>query len=120
MLRYLNYAFLAVLTVVLVTVALANRGMVTLNTLPEGLVGFPGADVMAFSIELPLFLVIFAGILAGLLIGFVWEWLREYKHRAEAAAKKSEVRKLERQLKKTQAERDKDKDEVLAILDQAS
>ena len=118
--RYIRYAFLAALAVILVTVALANRAPVTLNTLPDGLARFPGMDMLAFSIQLPLFLVIFAGILAGLLIGFVWEWLREYRFRAEASAKKTEVRKLERQLKKTQAERDKDKDEVLAILDQAS
>ncbi|MBV7394667.1 LapA family protein [Mameliella sediminis] len=118
--RYIRYAFLAALAVALITVALANRATVTLNTLPEGLARVPGMDILSFSIEMPLFLAIFAGIVAGLLIGFVWEWLREYKHRAEASAKKTEVRKLERQLKKTQAERDKDKDEVLAILDQAS
>ena len=33
---------------------------------------------------------------------------------------KNPERKLERELKKTQAERDKDKDEVLAILDQSA
>ena len=55
-----------------------------------------------------------------MLIGFVWEWLREHKHRAEAARRKTEVRKLERELKRTQDERDKDKDEVLALLDQSS
>ena len=62
----------------------------------------------------------FAGIVAGLLIGFVWEWLREHKHRAEAVRKQAEVRKLERELRRAQTERDKDKDEVLALLDQAS
>jgi putative membrane protein len=118
--RYIRYAFLAALAVVLITLALANRGAVTLSSLPEGLSTFPGLEWMAISVDVPLFLVIFAGIVAGLLIGFVWEWLREYKFRAEASAKKQEVRKLERQLKRTQAERDKDKDEVLAILDQAS
>ncbi|CUH75138.1 lipopolysaccharide assembly protein LapA domain-containing protein [Tropicibacter naphthalenivorans] len=118
--RYIRYAFLAALAIVLVTVALANRQVVTLNTLPDGLAGFPGMGMFAFSVELPLFLVIFAGILAGLLIGFVWEWLREHKFRAEAARKQGEVKKLERELKKTQVERDKDKDEVLAILDNAS
>ena len=42
------------------------------------------------------------------------------KHRAAATERKAELRKLERELKKTQAERDKDKDEVLAILDQSA
>ena len=118
--RYIRYAFYAALAVILVTLALGNRQMVVLNTLPEGLRGFPGAGLVDFSIELPLFLVIFIGILMGLVIGYVAEYLREHKHRVEAARKGGEVRKLERELKKTQAERDKDKDEVLALLDQAS
>ncbi|MCT4556599.1 MAG: LapA family protein [Pelagimonas sp.] len=118
--RYIRYAFLAALAIVLITVALANRGAVSLHLLPEGLIGVPGLGVLAQSIELPLFAVILVSILAGILIGFVWEWLREHKFRAEATRKQGEVRKLERELKKTQNERDKDKDEVLAILDQAS
>ncbi|KUF10471.1 LapA family protein [Pseudoponticoccus marisrubri] len=118
--RYIRYAFLAALAVILVTLALANRGAVTLNTLPSGLASFPGIEWLAISVELPLFIVIFAGIVLGLLIGFIWEWLREFKHRSEAAKRKGEVRQLERELRKTQAERDKDKDEVLAILDQSS
>ncbi len=118
--RYIRYVFLAALAAVLVSLALANRGMVTLNTLPEGLAAIPGMGPLSLSIELPLFIVIFAGIIAGLMIGFVWEWLREHKHRAEVSQKKSELKKLQRELKRTQAERDKDKDEVLALLDQAS
>jgi uncharacterized integral membrane protein len=118
--RYIRYAFLAALAAALVIVALANRGAVTVNTLPEGLSEMPGLSLLAVSMDVPLFLVIFAGIVAGLLIGFVWEWLREHKHRAEAVRKQAEVRKLERELKRAQTERDKDKDEVLALLDQAS
>ncbi|ETW13606.1 hypothetical protein ATO8_06236 [Roseivivax marinus] len=112
--RYIRYAFLAVLAALLVCVALANLGSVTLRLLPPDV-----ATLLGFQWEgdLPLFLVIFLGIVAGLLIGFVWEWLREYKHRARAARKDAEARKLERELKRTQAERDRGKDEVLAILD---
>ncbi|PYG33234.1 lipopolysaccharide assembly protein LapA domain-containing protein [Pelagimonas varians] len=118
--RYIRYAFFGALALVLVTVSLANRGTVTLNTLPEAVAAIPGMGVLSYSIQLPMFLVILGGILAGLLLGFVWEWLREHKHRADASQKGAQVRKLERELKKTQAERDKDKDEVLALLDQAS
>ncbi|MBY6004393.1 LapA family protein [Salipiger bermudensis] len=115
--RYIRYAFLGVLAIVLVAIALANRSMVELKLLPPDI-----ATLLEFqqSLNLPLFLVFFGGIVAGLLIGFVWEWLREHKHRAAASERKAEVRKLERELKKTQAERDKDKDEVLAILDQSA
>ena len=115
--RYIRYAFLAALAVVLIAIAMANRSMVTLQLLPDDL-----AALLEFqqSLAVPVFLVFFTGIVAGLLIGFFWEWLREHKHRSEAAVRKTEVRKLERELKKTQAERDKDKDEVLAILDQSA
>lgn len=117
--RYIRYAFLAVIGVVLVTVALANRDAVTLTLLPT-----PLADLlqMQYSISLPLFVVIFGGIIAGLLIGFVWEWLREHKHRAAAAAKQREVHDLERKLKREQrkAVDSGQKDEVLALLEQKS
>lgn len=114
--RYIRYAFLATLAIVLVSVALANRGMVQLSLLPSGLADLAG---MNRSIELPMFVVIFGGIVAGLLIGFIWEWLREHKYRAQASRKEAEVKKLERELRRTKAERDKDKDEVLALLDEA-
>ncbi|WP_292285830.1 LapA family protein [Marivita sp.] len=114
--RYIRYAFLATLAIVLVSVALANRGMVQLSLFPSGLADLAG---MNRSIELPMFVVIFGGIVAGLLIGFIWEWLREHKYRAQASRKEAEVKKLERELRRTKAERDKDKDEVLALLDEA-
>ncbi len=115
--RYIRYAFLAALGVVLITVALANRGFVTLTLLPE-----PLAELLQinYAINLSLFVVIFGGIVAGLLIGFVWEWLREHKHRATAARKSREVHDLERKLKREQrkAVDSGQQDEVLALLEQ--
>lgn len=120
MLRYIKMVILGVLLIGLVSIALANRGMVVLNTLPEGLARLPGMGQFSFSLEVPLFVVVFAGVGIGLIIGYIWEYLREHKHRAEVSRKQAEVRELNRKLKATQAERDKDKDEVLALLDQAS
>jgi lipopolysaccharide assembly protein A len=114
--RFIRYAFLASLAVVLIVVATANRDMVTLHLLPdtvERLIGF-SADI-----TLPLFVVIFGGIIAGVLIGFVWEWLREHKHRAEAARRTREVEMLERELRREKRLQNQDKDEVLALLDEA-
>lgn len=117
--RYIRYAFLASLGVVLITIALANRGAVTLTLMPA-----PLADLLQvnWTIQLPLFVVIFGGIVAGLLIGFVWEWLREHKHRANAARKEREVHDLERKLKREQrkAVESGQQDEVLALLEQKS
>ncbi|MHA6325551.1 lipopolysaccharide assembly protein LapA domain-containing protein [Roseivivax sp. CAU 1753] len=114
--RYIRYAFMAAVAIVLIAVALANRGFVTLKLLPADVADLLGVQQ---TLSLPLFIVIFGGIVVGLILGFVWEWLREHKHRAEAARKQREVKRLERELKRTQTERDQDKDEVLAILDQA-
>ncbi|BBU58266.1 MULTISPECIES: lipopolysaccharide assembly protein LapA domain-containing protein [Mameliella] len=118
--RYIRYAIYAAVLIVLTVICVANLQWVTLNTLPEGLARIPQLGWLAYSVDVPLFAVALGFLVLGWVLGEVFEWLREYKYRAEASAKKTEVRKLERQLKKTQAERDKDKDEVLAILDQAS
>lgn len=115
--RYIRYAFLASLGIVLISISLANREFVTLKLIPDGLVELLGFNT---SISLPLFVVVLGGIVAGLIIGFVWEWLREYKHRRDASLKAREVRKLEREVGKLKTEKHKGKDDVLAILDEAS
>lgn len=114
--RYIRYAFLAAIAIVLVSVSLANRAVVDLKLLPEALAELLGFN---FEISLPLFVVLLGGIAAGLVIGFVWEWMREFKHRREASVKTREVRKLEREVDKLKDEKHKGKDEVLAILDEA-
>lgn len=116
--RLIKYSFLAAVAVILMVLALANSGKVTLTVLPAPLARATG---FSWAIELPLFVVIFGGILAGLLIGFIWEWFREHKHRAEAARRRSEVQKLESELKRLKGEKARDEgDEVLALLDEAS
>ena len=112
--KYIKYLFLAGLAICLITVALANRQMVVLSAVPEDVSGLLG---FSFSISVPLYVVIFAGILAGLLIGFVWEWLREHKHRAEAARRAREVGQLEREVKRLRVKEGEGKDEVLALLE---
>lgn len=113
--RYIRYAFLAALAVVLVTVAIANRDVVTLNLLPAELATLSGVTM---SVSLPLFVVIFGAIIAGLLIGFVWEWMREYKHRSAASTHKREKEKLAREVSKLKTDKAKnDGDEVLALLE---
>lgn len=112
--RYIRYAFLILLAVVLLTVALANRDPVTLHVLPGEIATFAGWNS---TVSLPLFLVIFGGIVAGVAIGFVWEWLREHKHRAEAASQRRERERLEREVNRLKPETEKQRDDVLAILE---
>lgn len=115
--RYIRYASIAVFAVALILVALANRGMVTVKVLPEEL-----ADMVALnpSYEVPLFIVMFAGVLAGLIIGFIWEWIREAKERAQATRQTREMQRLRQEVKQLKGEKHRGKDEVLAILDEAS
>lgn len=114
MMRYLRWGFLAVLVVVLLTVALANRGPVTLHLLPEGVAAFVPLPT---SVSLPLFLVIFAAIVAGLLIGFVWEWLREHRYRAEALRQRRAAQELRREVKTLKGGDKRDKDDIMALLE---
>lgn len=112
MMKYLRYLVLLLIAIGLVAVALANREVVTLHMLPPDLAQLVGID---WTIRLPLFLVGFGGVVVGVLIGFVWEWLREHKHRAAAAAKAREVQQLKREV--AQATPAAPKDDVLALLD---
>ena len=114
--RYIRNAILAIITVALVSVALANSQVVTIQLLPGGLAELVGRN---WSIALPLFVVIFGGVAAGLLIGFVWEWIREHKHRREAAVRARDARRLEREVSRLKTEKHQGKDEVLAILEEA-
>ena len=79
MIRIFRYVLLFLAAVALLTVALANRGVVEVRLLPEGLAALTG---LSFALQIPLFLVLFGGIALGVLVGFVWEWAREHKHRS--------------------------------------
>lgn len=109
--RYFRYSFYAVLMLVLILMALANREMVTLAVLPEQLSGlFP------VSIRLPLFVVILLAMMAGLLVGYVLEYFREHKQRREAAAKKREAASLAREVDALKKKAGTQEDDVLALL----
>ena len=115
--RYIRYACIAAFAIVLVAISVANRGVVTLRLIPDEVAGwFP----MNPQIELPLFIVILIGILVGLCVGFAWEWIREHTHRAEASREGREKRRLQREVARLKTEKNEGKDEVLALLDEAS
>ena len=115
--RYVRYLCIAIFALAIVSVALANRAIVSLQMLPAEVSGWFATNP---SIDLPLFLVILGSIIAGLLVGFIWEWLREHHHRADVAKQGREIRKLEREIARLKGEKHAGKDEVLALLDEAS
>lgn len=114
--RYIRYLFLAILAVGLVTLSMANRGMVTLNLLPAELSGFLG---YSWSITLPLFLVILMGIILGAALGFVWEYLREHKYRAAGNRTRKERDALIREVKKLKEPKAKPGDDIIELLEEA-
>ncbi|EKE45630.1 hypothetical protein OCGS_0247 [Oceaniovalibus guishaninsula JLT2003] len=110
---YVKYALLILLGVILVTVALANAGMVTLRLLPVSMAGFLG---WSWLVRLPLFIVILASVLVGVLVGFVWEWAREHKHRAAARHERREKEQLQREVTQLRARPLREGDDDVLVL----
>ncbi len=109
--RTVKIVLLAVILIAIVVLALANRELVTLHLLPEGM-----ARVMPVSVQLPLFVVILLAMVAGMFIGYLFEWLREHKHRRRAAQKASEASRLSAEVDRLRRRSGKPEDDVLALL----
>ncbi|PRY93772.1 uncharacterized protein DUF1049 [Hasllibacter halocynthiae] len=112
--RYLKYAFLVLVAILLVTVAMANRATVELKLLPAALAELVGYQGLLF---LPLYAVILGGVVVGLVLGFVWEWLREYRIRREAERRRRQVNLLARENERLREKAHEGEDDVLALLD---
>lgn len=112
--RIIRLLFVAALAVVLIAVALANPGGVTLNLLPANLDKYVGGT---WSITLPLFLVIFAAVLIGMLLGLIWEYLRESHLRTAARRRERDVNRLEREVDDLRTRHANPRDDVLEIMD---
>ncbi len=112
--RYLKLLVLAVIAIGLIFVALANSQSVELNLVPAALTGLIGFNA---SINLPLFVVIFGGVAIGMLVGYIAEWLREHKHRSQVRKEHKQVVRLEREVDRLKSEKNKGKDDVLALLE---
>ncbi len=115
--RYIRYASIAIFGIALVTIALANRELVTLKVLPDEL---GSAAAVHPSLQVPLFAVIFVSIFVGLVLGLIWEFMIEQGKKAELKKQASEAAKLRAEIASLKAEKHKDANDVLALLDQAS
>lgn len=116
--KYIRYAILALIILLCVTIALANRGPVSLALWPDTVTAFLG---FGYTLTLPLFVVVGGAAGLGLMLGLAWEWLRERGIRAEAKANRRELERLrnEHGVKPVSAPTNSARDDVLAIMDEA-
>lgn len=112
--RFLRLIFVAALAVFLITLALANRQIVTLTAFPAELDKYLGGE---WSVQMPLFLVIFLAMAFGVLMGFVWEYLRETHIRRQSRQRAHQVARLEREVGHLRDNHAGPRDDVLALVD---
>ena len=112
--RYVRMLLVALLAIILVGVALANRQLVTVGLFPGRLDRYMGGD---WQVQMPLFLVIILALLAGMILGLIWEWMRETAVRQESARRAHDLQVLEREVRGLRVTHHAPRDEVLAILD---
>ena len=113
MTRYIRVIFLTCLSVIILTIAVANRELVDVRLLPSELNGFLGVGV---SLSIPVFVLFLSGVIFGLFVGFVWEWFREMKHRSASNRKSRDLAKVQNELNKLKRDSAQNEDEVLLLL----
>ena len=105
--------FLTCLSIILLTLAVANRELVDIRMLPSELEGFLGGGMI---LSIPIFVLFLCGVIFGLFVGFVWEWIREMKHRSASSRKSKELAKVENELSQLKRESGQNEDEILLLL----
>lgn len=88
MIRFLKALVLLPIAILVVLLAVANRGPVTLSLDPFS------QEAPEFAAQVPLFLVIFGAVAVGVLIGGIATWLAQGKHRRARRQYKREVSRL--------------------------
>lgn len=111
MMRYIRYTLLALILLVVVLLALANREPLTLKLMPDAL-----AFVFQRSLDAPIFVVLLATLALGVALGYVLEWGREMRQRREAADARRTIARQQREIEALRRKTGETKDDVLAIL----
>src|SRR5215203_4045792 len=95
MTNFLKALILFPLAIVVVLLAVANRGPVTLSLDPFS------REAPEIAFMLPLFAVIFAAVMLGVVIGGMAAWLAQSKHRRAERRYKREARRLRTETART-------------------
>ena len=88
MVNFLKALILIPVAIVVVLLAVANRGPVTLSLDPFS------HEAPEIAVTLPLFAVIFGAVALGVIIGGVMAWLAQSKHRRASRYYRREARRL--------------------------
>ncbi len=112
--RLLRLILVAVLAVLLIGIALANRSLVTVGLFPGNFGNWLGGG---FRFTMPLFIVIIMSVLIGMVLGLIWEWMRESGYRAAAQRRAFELARAEREAGQLRRTYSAPRDDVLAIID---
>ena len=86
MIRFLRLLVLAVVAIVLILFAFANRQWVTISLDPFG-----AADNAAVAIAAPLFAVVIVAAMLGVIAGAAATWLSQGRHRRAARSSRAEA-----------------------------
>ncbi|MBF9233197.1 lipopolysaccharide assembly protein LapA domain-containing protein [Microvirga alba] len=98
MIRFLKALVLLPVAILIVLLAVANRGVVTLSLDPFS------QDAPEFAVQVPLFAVIFAAVAIGVLIGGTATWIAQGKHRRARRQFKREVSRLRDEAERLRAQ----------------
>jgi len=108
--RYVNYALLALIAVVVIGLSVANRHTVDVAVAPDFTAyGFPPSR----HVDVPLYLVALASGAIGFVIGAAREYVREAKLRRRAAEAKREAGELKREVHELKAKQNIDEDDEI-------
>ena len=92
--RFLTGLIIVPLVLLLVLFAVANRRPVTLAFDPFA------PETPAYSLDVPLFLVIFGAVMLGVVVGGLADWFGQGRYRREARSRRADMRRQERELDK--------------------
>ncbi|MBE7636111.1 DUF1049 domain-containing protein [Sneathiella sp. P13V-1] len=111
--KYISWAFLAILGLIIITLSIGNRDTVTFSLFP-----------LPFVMDIPLFILILSGGFLGVILGAFRTWMADGKARRENRANKQEVlrlkgvvSRLEREMAAQDAAIAKDADHLLKLAD---
>ena len=97
--KFVAFAILIPLAVIIVMFAVANREIIAVSFDP-----FDTAQP-AFALKMPLFMLIFALVALGVVVGGIAAWLRQHKWRMRARRAEAEARELRARLDTEQPRR---------------